>query len=448
MTTFHEAIYYVGGTVEDVERLLKEYPSYLREHDENYKTLLVYASQLGRQDMVNFLYEKGAEVKYLNMFPKETITWPKCLDFQLRYFSDNSTQVEDQKCHYEENPKAKKIKLELSTYAKKNIDDLRKTDYLRFAGIGFETIETLPKGIKKLIINRTRIGHLVGLPETLETLEAELVCTFKGELTFPEKFPKSLKELNLSSNQLKEIKGDVLVLENLEYLKLEHNDLKELPKLHDNLGELTASYNLIEGIRALPSMIMSLDLSMNFIERICDLSSFEKLIYLNVGHNAIVEFPILPKGLKILLISNNYITGPFKFPYEVPDIKKFSITKNYIKQEYIKELKKNFSIPFVDQYNLKQKEKDAASTFFKYKNRMLLLCERRFNQNSLFHFSYFPLDLFKFIFNLAGIKKKLSFQKKMLKYRVEENDEAEEESNLNEEDDENQEISTQSEDSL
>ena len=436
MATFHEAIYYVGGTIEDMDLLLKEHPRYLRIRDENYKTLLIYASQLGRKEMVNFLFEKGANIKYLDMFPVETITRPDYIRGRLWIPSCNSNPGEKSL--------AKKAKLENPMYTKENIDALRSTEYLNFSGFGFEGIKTLPKGLKTFIIERISIDHLVGLPETLEVLNAQWILPFKGDLELPKKFPKGLKVLKLRHNQLREIKGSVCVLESLEVINIAYNNLKELPKLHNNLQHLNASSNFIEEIKNLPSMIKYVYLSTNCIERLCDLSGQKNLLTLDIGCNAVTEFPKLPRSLCELYLHKNYITGPFKNLVELPNIEEVNIRENYIKQDYKKELK-IFSL--YDQLDLKHKRKTPASTFFKFKNRTLLLCERYFNENSCFHHSYLPLDLFKFIFQLAGIKKKLSFQEKLRKYR-ERNDEKEKKCNSGEIPSEYSEVSTPDEDLL
>ena len=138
---------------------------------------------------------------------------------------------------------------------------------------------------------------------------------------------KMLKKLDFGGNKLSKLPP----LPNIEILNLSGNRFARLPKVPLSVLGISLNMNVIEVFDVkLPNtkvitMEMNrirrvmlndqlanlevLDLSFNFLEELPDMfAALPKLRNLNVSHNKLRPFPVLPKGVKNVNVSHNQIT--------------------------------------------------------------------------------------------------------------------------------------------
>ena len=144
-------------------------------------------------------------------------------------------------------------------------------------------------GLSQLQMVHCSVNRIPLLPSSLDSLQLSnsgfKLCDFSS-------FPKNIKVLKLSNNAIEEVIG-------AESLALLH----DLDLSNNQLGTLD--------LGSLPASLEALNLRSNRIERIVgNFLGRENLRFLDLGHNALTEFPSgleLLTGLNELLLSNNFL---------------------------------------------------------------------------------------------------------------------------------------------
>lgn len=146
--------------------------------------------------------------------------------------------------------------------------------------------DNIPTQLIALNVSNNTVKYIPKLPETIKMLNASFntIKWFDQELPNLEKLnlsynhiyyfrfdrlKDSLRFLDLSGNQLKEISGNVFPA-NIEVIRLMDNRLEEIPELPPNLKELDVSHNKLKTITNYPASLLELDVSHNVMEVLCD----------------------------------------------------------------------------------------------------------------------------------------------------------------------------------
>jgi hypothetical protein len=169
-------------------------------------------------------------------------------------------------------------------------------------------------GLRKLIIVNCRLKFSIPqFPLSLEYFKLSHSRLGSHEFTV---FPKNIRVLDLSHNEIKEVIG-------AESLALMHN--------------LDLSYNQLGSIDlgSLPASLKELNLRSNRIERIVgSWDGRENLHFLDLGHNALNEFPSgLERltGLKELLLSNNFLEELLVDLHALTQLERLDLRKNRLR---------------------------------------------------------------------------------------------------------------------
>ena len=207
--------------------------------------------------------------------------------------------------------------------------------------------------IQKIIIPN---ANFVSFPTNLQNLEILHLpsCHLNSHLEDMNNthfdFPK-LKIICLNGNNLEKIPSFILKLPSLEELLLSRNSLKSIDSdLHvrkldvslnnfevfpENLNpaiqELSIGFNKIVSLNVKSETLLSLSISGNRLQSISEECCFEKLEFLDVSYNKLMEITNVSKNfpnLKIFKANYNYlITFPTGFPVS---IQKIYVTRNTI----------------------------------------------------------------------------------------------------------------------
>lgn len=114
---------------------------------------------------------------------------------------------------------------------------------------------------------------------------------------------------------------------NIEQLRIENTDKITFCELNENIKSLVINYCCLVYAPVLPSNLVELDLSNNFIESLDEIELPESLIRLNLNDNHIKILNIESNTLETLYACNNYI---MKIEKMSKNIKKIFLNNNYI----------------------------------------------------------------------------------------------------------------------
>ncbi len=170
------------------------------------------------------------------------------------------------------------------------------------------------RGLRKLIIVNCRLKFSIPqLPLSLEYFKLSHSRLGSHKFTI---FPKNIRVLDLSHNEIKEVVG-------AESLALMHS----LDLSYNQLGFLD--------LGSLPASLKELNLRSNRIERIVgNWDGRENLHFLDLGHNALNEFPSgLERltGLKELLLSNNFLEELLVDLHALTQLERLDLRKNRLR---------------------------------------------------------------------------------------------------------------------
>ena len=160
--------------------------------------------------------------------------------------------------------------------------------------------DNLPENMVAMNISNNSIKYVPKLPETMKFIncshntikwfDQEMPNLMKLDLSYNhiyyfrfDRLPSHLKHINLKANQLEVINGEFP--ENLEYLNISDNRLKEIPELPNNLKHLDVSENKLEKLPDFKESLVSIICNNNNIEKlVMTKKQFHKLD-LNKNHN-------------------------------------------------------------------------------------------------------------------------------------------------------------------
>ncbi|KIX08371.1 uncharacterized protein Z518_03027 [Rhinocladiella mackenziei CBS 650.93] len=203
---------------------------------------------------------------------------------------------------------------------------LSNLQYLDVSGNQLESLEGFRSLIhlRSLKANNNRITNIDGILDLNGLLELQLGENYLGTVDFEGSELSRLRELNLSHNQLEEVRN-LHSLPALEALDLSHNKLGkfEVEDMNKTLAlkELRLSHNKLEGIglKRMP-MIKYLDMDNNNIKDIQGLSLAYHLEDLSLRQQS-ESSPVMDLVLstpnecrRICLSSNTSLNGTFKLP--------------------------------------------------------------------------------------------------------------------------------------
>lgn len=176
------------------------------------------------------------------------------------------------------------------------------------------------------------------------------------------KFGENLKQLNLSSNKLKELPENLFHHNNyITLIDLSHNQINKIGEnvfCPESLGTLILRNNQINDFNSKDcSFLTKLDLSQNIIEDIKDILSLPNLNYLNLDSNKISTI-IKDKlnHMKHLSLNHNNIT---EFNLEFTNPHSLQLTHNQIKKFKIQSNTINLNISYNELVDLEFDENTA-----------------------------------------------------------------------------------------
>ena len=171
--------------------------------------------------------------------------------------------------------------------------------------------DNLPENMVAMNISNNSIKYVPKLPETMKFIncshntikwfDQEMPNLMKLDLSYNhiyyfrfDRLPSHLKHINLKANQLEVINGEFP--ENLEYLNISDNRLKEIPELPNNLKHLDVSENKLEKLPDFKESLVSIICNNNNIEKLheslVNCKNLEKLNYEN-NENIEISFELL-----------------------------------------------------------------------------------------------------------------------------------------------------------
>jgi Leucine-rich repeat (LRR) protein len=153
--------------------------------------------------------------------------------------------------------------------------------YIGYSDIQEIDLNTLPKNIDFLSIDRCPVENLVGSFEPF----------------------KKLTNMYIYKTKIKEIPD---LPENLESFNFINNELISLPSLPKNLQDFNCSYNQIRELPEIPESVVSIKCISNQLTFLPELP--KKLQELYCANNELTSLPKLPSTLEFLSIANNKLT--------------------------------------------------------------------------------------------------------------------------------------------
>jgi Leucine-rich repeat (LRR) protein len=191
----------------------------------------------------------------------------------------------------------------------------------------------LPDTLTSMNLSHNNLSEINKLPLQLENL----ICNDCG-MDSISNIPNSVIHIELNNNILNELPD---LPTDLEYLSVENNMIKELPPSYpDGLEILNISYNQIKEIKNLPDNLHTLDASNNMIKLIDVLPN--SLVMLKTPKNYLTRLPELPLGLVFIDVSYNHIEDMFTLCEFSDDLMKLDCSNNRI--SYIPEHIYNLNI--------------------------------------------------------------------------------------------------------
>jgi internalin A len=207
----------------------------------------------------------------------------------------------------------------------------------------------LPQALEHLDISNNQIQEIKGLDKLQNLSQLDLSSNQIQEIKGLDDL-KNLSLLLLSSNQIQEIKG-LDKLQNLSVLLLSSNQIQEIKGLDNlkNLSLLLLSYNQIQEIKGLDNLqnLSQLDLSYNQIQEIKGLDNLQNLSQLYFYSNQIQEIKGLDnlQNLSKLYLSSNQIQ-------EIKGLDNLqNLSKLYLSNNQIQEIN-NLSIELLKRLDL------------------------------------------------------------------------------------------------
>lgn len=200
---------------------------------------------------------------------------------------------------------------------KEGFNNLELSDINFPDGVPFNRLERLDK-VKKIKISNTNISTLANLPSNMK----ELIIK-KGEIYIANFILISLQVTNVSiiNNKINKILY-LNLLQNLVYLDLSQNNIKEIPLLPNNVKTFIATHNKIKQIQNLNKNLIELNLSNNLITEMANIPI--EIESINISRNQIMIIDLSPfEQLKVFKAYNNQINliiGPIASNIEVLDI--------------------------------------------------------------------------------------------------------------------------------
>lgn len=153
--------------------------------------------------------------------------------------------------------------------------------YIGYSDIQEIVLNTLPKNIDFLSIDRCPVENLIGSFEPF----------------------KKLTNMYIYKTKLKEIPD---LPENLESFNFSNNELISLPSLPKTLQDFTCSNNQIRELPEIPESVVSIKCISNQLKSLPELP--KKLEVLYCANNQLTSLPGLPSSLVLLSTANNKLT--------------------------------------------------------------------------------------------------------------------------------------------
>lgn len=183
------------------------------------------------------------------------------------------------------------------------IQNFRNLTSLEASGIGLNVLPNeLPETLKTLDVSRNNLREIANLPGNIDSL-----CINDNQIESIDNLPDSLRNFKASNNNLVLLPN---LGNNLEILELNNNQLIDVPHLPDSIIRLEFNHNNLINIPNIPENISNLSLNNNRLTSLPHLP--DSLIELDISHNdAALTIPNIPESLMYLDIYNIRITRPF-----------------------------------------------------------------------------------------------------------------------------------------
>jgi Leucine-rich repeat (LRR) protein len=232
--------------------------------------------------------------------------------------------------------------LELPNAALSQIEGLEKLSNLRHLDVSCSQVTVLPDfknlpNLEKLELGSSKVAELSNIHTLKKLILLEFGLSPASKNT--KRFPKSLKDLSLFHEELKEIPADIANLKNLESLRV------------------TGSVEKIEHISGLPNL-KTLILTGNNITKIENLRDLPKIEVLYLSHNPITKIEGLDSlcSLKELYLSHTKVT-------KIENLNKLkNLIDLYLKETPVKSIETLDVIPTVKYLNLFQSDVEFIDT--------------------------------------------------------------------------------------
>jgi hypothetical protein len=207
-------------------------------------------------------------------------------------------------------------------------------------------------------------------------------------------FPKSLKNINISSNKM--IKKFPKMNYGLKKINFAFNNFYKFPKLPDSVICVNGDSNNISNINKLPSSIEILEMKHNNIHKL-NCTFPPSLICMALNNNELIEIPSLTTNIKEIYINNNRLV---KLP-EIPDsVEILDISDNFISMDELPDelLKRNIKL------NCSKKITDNIDYFWNLNSTTPLnnhVNKSNYNNEFIHSQKYSQFDN-KFLYNVNG----------------------------------------------
>ncbi|KAK8893279.1 E3 ubiquitin-protein ligase lrsam1 [Tritrichomonas musculus] len=259
--------------------------TYIPEIPQSCITLILYKNQIS-----SFHNSTGINLRYLSIFKNNLKEIPSLRKNKIR-------------------------ELNLFSNCINNINISCITDKITKLNLVNNMIEKLPDelfdpqklpNLLHLNVARNKIRELPSSFKNSMIISFNISCNPILEL--PSEFPSTIEQICVAHCNLSYLPEYLSKCEELVELDASGNDLSTIPYM-ENLMQLHLSMNKIVFFPKLSQKLVSLDLSMNFINNIPDDLKFDKLLYVDFSYNKLIDFPLSFTAPKLysLKISHNPI---------------------------------------------------------------------------------------------------------------------------------------------
>jgi Leucine-rich repeat (LRR) protein/serine/threonine protein phosphatase PrpC len=206
---------------------------------------------------------------------------------------------------------------------------------LKYLDLSSTNIKSIPKELIRLETLLLSSNHLQKIPKSIENfVNLKFLDINSNKLdNIPDEFYKlnQIEKLNISRNKIKNVMFDWTKLTKLVMLNLQTNQIDRITNLPPSLIDLYLDFNQIStiefGSSSLRTLSMNLclvqsissgfnfpnllelKLSMNRLEVVPDFSQVCPVLQtIDLSHNLLSNFPILPKSIKSVNLKQNHIS--------------------------------------------------------------------------------------------------------------------------------------------